>query len=419
MHQTISQSIEKPFAHIIILSRGWRYTLIFLSLLIALILIWSRWGWLVIAAKGQGVLLSEKGLYEVESRQSGSIKTLFPQKGQKVTQGELLGEIYNPQNELKCEAARLKLISLQHEYQRLKTQIEIEDQALKSALKREIQAYEFSQNQTRREIQALQKDLDAKEQFFQRGLISYNPVRQAKLAIIQKEIDEESIKEKLASLKAEWSKAYRLEELELKEREIEEQKREQAILKAQVAESKIYSPINGILIAFIKNVGDMVQPGEPILVLEEVDPAHPRSFIIYGYFPIETGKKIREGTPVEIEFAHLRVNQYGRMRGVVRQISRYALSTERLEQTVYNSTLIKTLLEDSSALLETIIMPLKDPHHPDEYLWTNHAPPHVALSTGATSILYANVEAIRPLYFALPMPDFKAPPPETTSEAQP
>lgn len=405
-NSTDSFKVQQFFKQLKILSSTSRFVLAVLILLIGAGLFWVFKGSVIVEAKGIGVTISEKGLYLVAAKEPGHVRKFFVKEGEKVHPGDLLVEVYNPEREALLQSAQIKLDNHLQEYERLQRQIKIEEEALKTSLTREIEANEFILKQIRQEIESLQADLKAKESFSAKGLISYNLVRQAKTAILQKEIDEESVQEKLADLKAEIAKGYRTEEVRNKEREIEEQKKEKAILDVQMKNSKLYSTVEGTVIAFKKDLGELVAQGQPLLVLEPEDPSG--SFVIYGYFAIEDGKEIVKGTPVEIEFPQLRENEYGRMLGVVRNVSEYAVSIERLENTLYNPELIKAILGKSSAVLEVIVSPLVSSGSNRDYLWTTEGKhPNIVLSTGMMTAIYAAIEDVTPLYFAFPSSGLK------------
>lgn len=392
-----------------ILSLGSLFLLGCLLVAITFLLFWATHSWIVIEARGNGVVLNPAGLYQVSTRSEGTIRFFTVHQGQEVKKGDLLAKIYNPQIELRLESARVKLNNLQQEFQKLKDQIATEEKALKSALKREIQASEYVKNQIEQEINSLTNDWTVKKQFFEKGLISYVTVQQAEFVLVQKEIEEESIKEKLANLHAEIDKGYRVQEVMSKESSIEEQKKDVAILESQISSMEIYSPYDGTIIAFLKDTGGTVHLGEPLLVIEPIQTSS-TPFVVYGYFPIDTGQAIQVGTPVEMEFTFINENEYGKMKGVVHSVSKYAVSSERLAETLYNQEMIKKLLEGAAAVLEVIIDPLKDSNNPGEYLWTTGSHPSIPITTGLQCVLYADVEEKKPLYFIFPFSSLKRAP---------
>lgn len=397
---------ETIFTKLGLLSISYGILLIFITLLIFGIIAWAIWGCLPIKVEGSGIVSNKQGLTEVVARIEGTVAALKVHSGQVVKKGDLLVELINPAISLKFESIKIKLQNLQNEYDRLKKQINIEKTAIQEALKREIAANDFVIQQVEQQAKSLAYEWDLRKKLYEKGLISYPKVQMIEVAFVQQEIDLETLKEKKASLIGELEKGYRVEELAKKKWEIEDSNKELAILNAQIDLERVYSPANGVVISHVKDVGELVQQGDSLIILEQTED-QVKDLVIYGYFSIEQGKDIVEGTPVEIEFAQFLENEYGRLLGVVQKISNYAVSTEHLMNNFYNQEIIDRLMKPNSAALEVIVSPLKNPNHPEEYLWTAGSAPHIPITTGSFCLLFAVVQEVRPIYFIFPLDTLK------------
>lgn len=399
--------LEDTFMNLKIISTGGLLALLFLGSVVVGLLLWSFYAWIPIKVWGNGVVVSKNGLQQVTSKIDGNVFNIHVKQGQRVKEGELLVTILNLQEELKRGAAKIKLENIQQEYQRLENQINLEGSAIKLALQREIESNNFAQQQKHEEIDSLQIELDNRKKLYDKGLISLPKVEAIESSLTQNEIDIETIKEKLASLNVELNKGYRVEELLEKTRQLNEQKKELAILEAELENEKIVSPQEGVIIALLKDVGQLVKLGEPLLTIEVQSQEGAESFVVYSYFPIETGKNIERGTPLEIQFDHLNEREYGSMLGVVGKISPYAVSPERVLDIVYNKELVSRLFQANAVVMEVVGDPLKNPDNPKEYLWNRGIAPRMPITTGSTCRVAAIVEEKLPIYFIFPFESYR------------
>lgn len=372
-------------------------------------LIWGFTAWIPIKVQGKGITFSKEGVLELSSKTDGEVTAVKVMLGQEVKKGDLLIEIQNAHDHLLLQSTKIKLQNLENEYKRLKNQITIEDKARTNALQREIEANEFAKLQTEERIKSLTYEHELRKQLFTKGLISYAQVRQTEVQLVQEEIDIETVKSKIASLYVDISQGYRVEELSNLEWEIDNHKKELAVIEEQIKLEQLYAPDEGRILALSTDIGQVVKLGDRLMLIE-TQSEKASSFIIRGYFSVENYGDIVKGTPVRISFPHLRSNEYGSMLGVVESVSEYAISSESLYKTIYNKELIQTLLGKSSAVLEIIIHPLMNPEKPTEYLWTAPFAPPVHITTGTLCNLEAAVEERKPLYFIFPLQSLKRKP---------
>lgn len=405
----MSRKTDDPqtlFVHLRTLPLSTSILFLVLLCILGLFLTWGFFTWLPINVDGNGITINKQGLWELSSKTDGVIVQLDALPGQKVNRGDLLVKIQNRADLLKRESLSIKLESLEREYKRLKEQISIEESSFKNATRREITANEYSKDQLEKMIASLVYEKELRQKLFEKGLISYTPVRQTESELIRNEIEIENVKTTIALLYSDLVQGYRVNELTNKEWEIEDTQKELAVLENQMESGKIYSPENGRIIALLADIGEVVKLGDQLLLLES-ESGEDSSLIIRGYFSIENGANIKKGTPVQISFPQFNENEYGKIVGVVGSISDYAVSLENLYKTVYNKELIQTLIGRSAAVSEVVIVLKKNPDRPDEYLWTNPNAPKAAISTGLFCQLKATVEEKKPLYFILPLQLFK------------
>ncbi len=180
---------------------------------------------------------------------------------------------------------------------------------------------------------------------------------------------------------------------------------EQELLKALSALNQVRSSANGTVLELLVNLGDHVEEGTPLASLEYLSQgaAH---YIFYGYFPIEKGKSILPGTAMHMEISTVDFQQYGYLLGTVTEVSHYAVSKESVYRNIHNKELAEYLMGNGSAVIQVMVEPQIDPLT-GKYHWTSGRNPPSALSTGTICKMQAILERIRPIYYLLPLSEFK------------
>lgn len=170
----------------------------------------------------------------------------------------------------------------------------------------------------------------------------------------------------------------------------------------------IKAPFDSDVVEVLVNQGDSLAIGAPIAVLEhrQLERGGPL-LVVYGFVPIDIGKKLRPGMEVQMELTNVRAEEYGKMLGTVREISEYAVSPERLAKLIPNQTLVNYLLQDNKASIQLIIDPKIDPATNSGYRWTTRDGPPISISSGSVCTIVAIVEKLRPIYFIFPMDKFR------------
>ncbi len=135
--------------------------------------------------------------------------------------------------------------------------------------------------------------------------------------------------------------------------------------------------------------------------------SHEENLLIYGYFPIESGKMLHIDTPIEMALPAINRNEYGTIEGKVTAVSLYALSKENVLNEIQNIALTEYLTNSHSAVIKVVIQPKHDPRNPKNLIWTSGLTPPIRTTTGTVGTIEATVERFRPIYYLLPLEQFK------------
>lgn len=376
------------------------------AILLAALIFWAFFGYIPIIVKGKGIVISQSGFSLVQARIEGIITDLKVKPGDNIKKNEVLMKIDDPQLELQFEGAKTKVEMLRERLAQLKQQIAKEAKAEKEAIQSKINAIQFNILQIQDDIHFLDIEVENGRNLFKEGLISGVTFHALERTDMERKIELEEKQGQLAVLEADLHKEYRSEELRSKEQQLFNEEEQLNLLQESLAERIVYSPQEGKILELLINPGQLVEIGSSLLWMENAH-EEKKPDLIYGYFPVEMGKRIRIGTPIEMTIAAVNSNIYGAMMGKVADVSQFAVSPENIYNKIHNKALIEYLTNQATAVIQVIIEPEHDPVDPDQIRWSSGKTPPRSISTGSVGELEATVEKIRPIYYLLPLGSLK------------
>lgn len=193
---------------------------------------------------------------------------------------------------------------------------------------------------------------------------------------------------------------------------LKDAKKEQELLKTRSLYDKIYSPSEGRILEVLAAVGDHIDSGSPLVWMEHLGSEN-TSHDIYGYFPIEEGKRLKIGEDVKIKLSTVDSQEYGYLLGKVEQISDYAVSKQSILKLIHNKELTDYLTWDNQAVIQVLIAVKTKPSSvlggQEEYYWTSGKVPPIEVTSGTICEIQAIVGHITPIYYFLPLSSLKLP----------
>lgn len=379
------------------------YTLIAFSIGV---LLWAFFGSIPIEIQGKGILMNQYGvLFNVQAKVTGTIKKIYAMPGDHVKKGDLLVEMYDAEEEVKLSRIRLRVDTLQNDLERLKQEVSEESEADKEAQLSELNAKKFTVQQLDKKIEGLETLHGVQQKLYDEGVISRAVLRDTEDKLTNARIERESTKAAMATLNYNLIKGYRTEEIKQKEHDLIDALREQDLLEVRQPFYHIYSPNDSIVLGLLANPGDIVQAGTYLVWLEEKS-AEAMPKVIYGFFPIEKGKRLNVGSEVKVALSTLDTQEYGYLEGTVKEVSPFASSKESIAKLIHNKEIIEYLSSGALAVIQVVIEPKIDPET-GNYQWTSGKLPPIEITTGTVGTIQGIVKRIRPIYFVLPIERFQ------------
>lgn len=390
-----AEQLDQPFLPV---STHIRVVYLALALLSIAAFFWLFFGSIPIIVEGRGIVMSEAGLYSIQSKTGGIVRRLLVMPGELVQEGQLVAIIDDPEEEVKYQNAIKKLEKTEEELNQLSLQIGIESRAEKEALQKMIHANEISIAEIEQTIPKWEEELKNKEKLYQEKLMGLNDLQETRQMLSQNKIELETTKATLATLKANLAKMYRFQELKEKERMYLLAKQEKEILKLSLEYGNIYSHDKGVVLEILVNPGDRVIAGTPLMHVEYAS-AEGVKHVFYGYIPVKDGKLVREKMAVEIEPSTVNVEEYGAIKGIVKEVSLFAISKEKIANLIQNESLVQYLMQGLNTATQIVITPLLDPQTVSGYQWTSKGGPPQKITTGTVCKITVIADRVSPLFY--------------------
>lgn len=394
---------------VVVTPKAWA-ALICLIAIALITILWTIFGSIPIKVEGKGLVMNEKGeLFTVETKIGGTVKEIYVKPGDTVKKDDLIAVLFDPEEELKLAAAKIKVDNLTKDLERLKEEVSGEEKANTEAIERELTAKQFSIEQQERKVKAIEEEEGKEQTLVKEGLIGPNILLATQERLTNARIELETTRATIATLKYNLTKGYRTQEIKLKEHELFQANMDKEILETRKPYFYVYSPSEGRVLEVLVSVGNLVQPGTSIVWMEYVEqgtdiktPPH----IFYGYFPIEQGKRITIGAQVQITLSTVDPQEYGYLLGTVKEVSAFAVSKDSIIKLIHNRELVEFLTSGAKAVIQVVVKPEVDPLT-GEYKWTSGKIPPVKITTGTVSTIQAITSRIRPIYYVLPIEGLK------------
>lgn len=383
--------------------------IIFFSILFLMLcfILWGIFGSIPIEIQGRGVLVNPKGFISIQANTSGYIRNLKLKPGDFILKGDSIAEIYDPLEEIKKLKAETKEERINDDLARLSQQIIAENKKRILGLERNKESKEYSIERMTEELPGLEKELASVKKLYKEGLVSASQLRNIEEKLTAKKIAIENSKAEISGIEADLAKEYRVEELKNKEQLWLDAKRESDLAQAKRNFDLLRSPANGRVLEVKAKERDQVKIGQPIIWLE-VPKSKDENNLIYGYAPIEKGKKIELGNDVNIEVSSINTQEFGYIRGKVTAVSHYSVSESQIAADLQNEDLAKFLINNMGAVIHVVVEPERDPKTFSGFAWTSGEGPQIKIATGTVCLLKVVVDRVRPITYLVPLWRFKS-----------
>jgi len=392
--------------------------LVVLAALVILTLVWGFTGRIPTIVSGRGVLLKPRGVLDVQTLGAGRVEQLQVRAGDRVKQGDVLGQIDQFELRRRLDEDRAQLAELESQ-DRAQSRVQSDQTVRQQAQTGLTGAYVRSQSDNLRKTLA---DAQALAPLLEQRLASFRALRDKGLiaSLAPELLDAE--RETLENASRITDAAARLKELDIqvaqaeasemslsrdnlqagaaRRGEIHRLRSTIAINEVQIEKnSQIVAAHSGRIIELLADTGQIVSAGARVARLE-VDDAS-TALVNVAYLAVGDGKKVTPGMRVLITPDTVERQRYGGITGVVLAVSDLAVTTEGARAVLGNADLAQALVGGTTRIEVTASLDA-DSTTASGYKWSSSAGPGSPVTAGLTGEMRVIVEQRAPITFVLP-----------------
>lgn len=163
------------------------------------------------------------------------------------------------------------------------------------------------------------------------------------------------------------------------------------IVRADGSRKDVVSAVAGDVTEILVNEGNVVGPGSELAIVE---PLHELATAVI-YVPSGEGKAIRIGMGGRLSPSTAPSEQYGQLVAEVINVSRFPVSSQRLQYVLHNDLLVQQIASLGS-VLEVTMTVASDPDNPSGLEWTSGDGPPFTIQSGTLASASVIVDAEAP-----------------------
>jgi HlyD family secretion protein len=368
------------------------------------LIVWSAVTDIPIKIKTRGMVLGSEGVAEVTMSARGRLTELNVKPGDVVKKGDLIALVAQPELESQIALRETQLRDAQAREDSLMQFTKRSAQAQNSAAASRIKSAE-----ERIGLLASREKLLAEHDAAIHGLAANGNI--GRDAVVRSEADLGAVREQLASARSEISAAQsdlKLQDAQ-RDKDLTDVKQEIVRITAEIGKQQaflkdteeLHSPYAGQVIEVKHTEGDFVEPGAAVLALVQAGNGDPHAHLVAVTFaPPESGKEIQIGMPVNVAPAGVRSNEYGYIRGRVREVSDAPATSAGMLRVLKNDTLVRQLSQNGAPF--EVDIELERANTPSGFAWTSSQGPKRELKSGTPADADIVVKQSRLLGVILP-----------------
>jgi HlyD family secretion protein len=408
------------------LDRGVRLTspkhflfIISFVIIFATLMVWGFYGTIPKKYKGMGMIMSSSGTVSVQSTINGILSDVAIEKGDYVYPGSVIARINSQETIEEITRLEEKLADLTGNVD-VRYGSEINKQVLEIEKKRKeieilndkINGYQSVMASYAHEVSTLDKKVASNKILLEHGAIS-------KEAYDRTLIERNDAKISLDDYTSTYQQALeqqKIIQLELEQLEIGIDTLENDLynnedimaitkeidkLVSRLDKTKIVANVEGEVMRVNATENHVVQVGQEVATLIEKGSNVNNGTVIF-YLSINEGKALIPGMEVKIYPTIYNRQEYGHMKGIISEVSDYAVSTSEIEKHLGSPELVNQLAQ-SGALIQVESNIIRDENSLSGYYWSSKKGQNVYIDEGTMCEVSVVIEENKPISLVIPI----------------
>ena len=364
---------------------------------------WSVTGTVPEQVNGRGILIRSGGIFQVVAQSSGAVSDVSVEVGDRVTEGQVIARIAQPELLQRISRARARVTQLSAEHKEV---LRFEERSAqlnrtyaatrRSSLAKSIEASEEI-------LRALEQRIKNQETLLKQGLFTPQQLLQTKAEHAQHQEKLQTSRTELVQLDVN-----NLQTRNSATRQIEESRSALADAQRELDQlehqlrlaADVTAPSAGDVIEVTTEQGTLVQPGHSVLSLS-LNGLQPTSLRAVIFIPSVYGKRIRPGMEVQLAPSTVEPEEYGYLVGRITYVSDYPATSKAMMLHLKNEQLVQALAgQDAPFEVHADLLP--DPGTISRFRWTSSKGPATQLQSGTPALGRVIVDERRPIFMVLP-----------------
>jgi NHLM bacteriocin system secretion protein len=366
-------------------------------------LLWSFMGTVKTNLNVTGVVLGGE-VHEVVATSQGQLVALKVSIGDKVTKGDIIATIQQPDLFKQIEDAKAILSDRKFEMGKLSsygnqgTQLQGElITQTRVSIKGEIEA------EKKRSI-FLNNQLESENVLLSKGLITKSQVANTKQQIEASKNAIERLKKQIVETSNQQNNlGFDMQQkVTLQNQRIAEAERNlDFLIEKHDNQRNIRSPYDGEVVEVLTDAGIMVGLGAPLFKLKNRNKTKQDQLRGVLYIPSKDGKKIKKGMQALVVPSTVQPQEYGFIKGKVTYVSDFPITQQGMLTSVKNDQLAKGLLA-AGPLFEVHVDFEKDPKSYSGFKWTSAKGPDIFIKEGTSCMGKVTINEESPITIVVP-----------------
>lgn len=391
--------------------RSW-VALLTLVFLLAVAVVWGVYGTVPSKVFGQGILVTPEALTSIVSIAQGQILTFHVGVDDAVHKGQIVAELDQPDLRRQLADAESALALLYRERDlsmRYDGQVgELRTQNIAEQRK----ALQISITAQEERAKVLKSFAEHFKELLDKGFVTYKEY-------IDTQQDYDEVRDNINSLKARLTELsaskvdvdsqLTKERISLDERVLDAEDRVASMRERLERATKVVSTHSGRVVEMLKDKGQTIAPGEPLLILEEgagkpgqsASANNTSSLAVIAYFSPYDGEKIQENMVIGVAPSVIKQEEYGFIVGTVTHVSDFPASPQGMLKTLRNAELVNRLSEGGAPVMVRAELQL-DPSTPSGFRWSSGRGPSMNIHSGTLCDVNVKVRRQRPITLVIP-----------------
>ncbi len=385
-------------------AKGW-IALSGIGMLLATAIGWSLFGRLPTKLLGQQcILVKSGGVNLLMTSASGRLTDLAVEVGDKVTRGQIIGRLEQPDLLPKIEASEARLKEVQAQYDQVMAV------AAQSAALRDATMVQQQQNLAHQLASAAQRlklvkeRIETQASLFQQGLITKQTMLASQFEAASIDLDMQNIHgqaKQLEVARLETRKQSDNEVVQAKN-QLEDAKRATSLLVRNAKTlTAVVSPYTGRVLEVKATEGQLVERGTDLLTVE-ASGLDVNELEAYVYLPGAEGKKVHSGMKVEISPSTAKREEFGYLPAFVTTVADYPSTQQGLMRVFGNDRLVQQLAGTQAPI--QIMAALKPAsNNVSHYAWSTRSGPPFSIQSNTTCSASITLYEQRPIALVIPV----------------